>query len=76
MRQEEMVQAGKEFKQTVHNDATEAVWERKADNYFKSHRELPPGRDFRWNMEIDKSAEKTYRENFDEIFPDAPGVGI
>jgi hypothetical protein len=71
-----MVQAGKEFKQTVHNDATEAAWDRKVEKYFKSHRELPTGRDFRWNMERDRNAERRYRMNFDQIFPDAPGVGI
>lgn len=76
MRQEAMVQAGKEFSQKVHNNATEAAWERKAEKYFKSHRELPTGRDFRWNMEKDVTAERKFRNNFDKIFPDAPGVGI
>lgn len=71
-----MVQAGKAFKQTVHDDASEAVWEQKADKWFKSHRELPTGRDFRWNMKIDKRSERKFRKNFDQIFPDAPGVGI
>lgn len=45
-------------------------------SYFKSQRELPNGRDFRWNMQIDPVSEHSYRENFDTIFPNAPGAGF
>lgn len=54
----------------------EAAFEKKAERHFKSQRELPNGRDFRWNMTIDPTSEKKYRKNFDTIFPNAPGVGM
>jgi len=46
------------------------------EKFFKSHRELPTGRDFRWNMQIDPKADDVYRKNFDSIFPSAPGAGL
>ncbi len=57
--------------------AEEARFERQVEKEFRSHRELPNGRDFRWNTyrfldqggnDIDR-----FRDNFDETFPDAPG---
>lgn len=48
----------------------------KREKHFKSQRELPNGRDFRWNMQRDFDAETLYRKNFDRIFPDAPGNGV
>jgi len=54
----------------------EIVFEKKSARHFKSQRELPPGRDFRWNSEKDPKAEKRYRDNFDKIFPNSPGAGI
>jgi hypothetical protein len=74
-----MVAAGKECAK-VHSQAAEDRWDVKAEKHFQSQRELPAGRDFRWNTPIDskeaKISQKLYRENFDDTFPDAPGVGI
>ncbi len=52
--------------------ATEA----KIDKHFMSHPELPNGRDFRFNQTFDKTANRKFQNNFDAIFPNAPGVGI
>lgn len=46
------------------------------EKYFKSQRELPNGRDFRWNQDKDPVAEKNFRKNFDSIFPNSPGAGF
>ena len=56
----------------------EAVFEAKAERHFRSHRELPRGRDFRWNtFRFNNEADLAhYRHNFDRIFPSAPGAGI
>lgn len=54
----------------------EVAFEAKADKHFKSQRELPYGRDFRWNQEKDVKAERKFRNNFDNVFPNAPGAGI
>lgn len=58
----------------------EAVFEAKAEKHFKSHRELPNGRDHRFNCAggYIKSPErhKIYNANFDKVFPNAPGAGI
>lgn len=55
----------------------EAAFERKAEKHFRSHRELPVGRNFwAWNRDKDNAADEKFRENFDSIFPDAPGKGI
>jgi hypothetical protein len=54
----------------------EAKFEKQADKHFKSQRELPNGRDFRWNMQRDPESEHNYRNNFDNVFPKAPGAGI
>lgn len=42
------------------------------------HRGLAPGRDYRWNIfgQIKPEEFKSFRENFDDIFPDAPGAGM
>jgi len=64
--------------------AQEKAFDRKAEKYFRSHRELPAGRDFRWNtyrfdqhqMDNGKTADENFRDNFDRVFPNAPGVGI
>jgi len=56
--------------------AQEAKFNKDADKHFKSHPELPNGRDFRFNSEFDASADKKYRDNFDTIFSDSPGVGM
>jgi hypothetical protein len=54
------------------------MWEAKIEKEFRSQRELPNGRNFRyWNHEKDPApADKKYRRNFDATFPDAPGAGI
>ena len=55
----------------------EAAFEAKADKHFKSHRELPKGRNFTcWNREKNTKGDKKYRNNFDAIFPNAPGAGL
>ena len=56
----------------------ESALDRKIDQHFRSQRELPNGRNFLWNTyrfrdEIDTDS---YRKNFDDIFPNAPGSGI
>lgn len=65
-------------KKAASRRAAEA-FERKSEKHFRSERELPPGRDFRWNKDTGSwaaEAEDKYRANFDNIFPNAPGVGI
>lgn len=57
-------------------EAEERVFEKRASKHFRSQRELPNGRDFRWNSEKDPKSDKRFRHNFDTIFPNAPGVGI
>lgn len=58
----------------------EAVFERKAEKHFKSHREIPNGRDFRFNCREgyidDPERSKKFNKNFDTIFPNAPGAGF
>lgn len=58
-------------------DAVERNFEAKAEKHFKSHRELPPGRNvWAWNREHQPEADRKYKENFDRIFPNAPGAGF
>lgn len=48
--------------------AQEAAFEAKAEKHFRSHRELPPGRNFRcWNRDKDVIGDRLYRENYDSI---------
>ena len=56
----------------------EIAFEKQAEKHFKSQRELPNGRDFRWNQPHwhAKAGDKKFRENFDKIFPNSPGVGF
>ena len=58
--------------------AEEIAFEKKAEKHFKSQRELPNGRDFRWNQPHHHAiaGDKKFRENFDKIFPNSPGVGF
>ena len=47
------------------------------EKYFKSHPELPNGRNFMcWNREKNTKGDRKYKKNFDAIFPNAPGAGI
>ena len=69
------IAAGKEAGKII-NEATEKAFDQKVEKYFRSQRELPLGRDFRWNSAKDPVAEKKFRDNFDSIFPDSPGAGI
>jgi len=57
-------------------EAEENVFEAKAEKHFRSHRELPNGRDYRFNHVHTKGEDKKFKENFDAIFPNAPGNGI
>jgi len=52
------------------------AFKKKSERHFRSQRELPCGRDFRWNSERQPAADKKYADNFDGIFPNAPGVGM
>ena len=46
----------------------EAAFDKKVEKHFASHRELPPGRNFRcWNREKDVAGDAAYRENYDLI---------
>jgi len=56
----------------------EAIFEEKAAKMLRGHRGLIDGRDYRWNVFrwITEKERDSYRENFDEIFPDAPGAGV
>lgn len=57
--------------------AQEAVFEARAERHFRSHPELPNGRNvWAWNREHQPKADRKYKANFDTIFPDAPGAGI
>lgn len=49
--------------------AQELAFERKVEQHFRSHRELPNGRNFRcWNRDKDIEGDRLYRENYDRIF--------
>lgn len=58
--------------------AQEAAFDKRVEKEFKSHRELQNGRDFRWNQPHwhATAGDQAYRDNFDKIFPNAPGAGI
>jgi hypothetical protein len=58
------------------NKAQEAAADKKMEKHFRSHRELPTGRDFRCFQEKTPEADQKYRDNFDRIFPKAPGFGL
>jgi hypothetical protein len=55
--------------------AEEAAWDRKIEQSFRSQREIPNGRDYRWNTfrYISDGHIKAMRRNFDTVFPKAPG---
>ena len=63
--------------------AQEKQFDRQTEKHFSRQREIPPGRDYRWNtirfedygVEGDRPKDK-YKANFDSIFPNAPGAGI
>jgi len=58
-------------------DAVERSTDAQIERHFKSHKELPPGKNFMcWNKQHDPPAEKKYRDNFDKIFPRSPGHGF
>jgi len=57
--------------------AQEAAFEKKADQHFKSHKPCPLGRNnWCWELRNDPESNKNWRDNFDNVFPDAPGAGI
>ncbi len=51
----------------------ERQFEAKAEREFKGQRELLPGRDFRYNVFRFRDEDDTFRQRYDETFPDAPG---
>ena len=55
----------------------EAKFDARVEKHFKSHPELPSGRNFvYWNHDKDTEGKKKYRDNFDSVFPNSPGVGL
>ncbi len=55
----------------------ERVFEAAAEKHFKSHQDVPNGRNFAcWNHEEDEETIKNYRTNFDRCFPNSPGAGF
>jgi len=70
-------QVHKEYSQTPRGIA-EAKLDAKIERHFRlTHRGVPNGRNFRtWNHEYHPEEDRRYRENFDAIFPNAPGAGI
>lgn len=58
--------------------AAERALDAKIDRHFRmTHRGVPKGRSFiHWEHQYDREADKKFRENFDRIFPNAPGAGI
>lgn len=53
----------------------EAAFEAKAERHFKSHPELPNGRNvWAWNRQHQPEADKKFKENFSKIFPNSPGA--
>ena len=67
-----------DFGAPLHTNAQAAAFDAKAEKSFRSHRELPTGRDYRWNnfCHITDAERASYRDNFDNIFPKAPGAGV
>jgi hypothetical protein len=58
-------------------DAVERASDAKMEKHFRSHRELPVGKNFTcWNHEHNPTADEQYRQNFDRLFPNAPGAGL
>jgi hypothetical protein len=50
---------------------------KKEERYFSSQRDTPDGRNFvYWNRDPSKQEKENYRDNYDKLFPDAPGAGI
>lgn len=56
----------------------EKIFDEKTERYFQGQRELPNGRDYRWNTFRfdDKKTKELFRTNYDKVFPNAPGAGI
>ncbi|MCP3941521.1 MAG: hypothetical protein GY710_08580 [Desulfobacteraceae bacterium] len=61
--------------------AQERQFDIQTERHFRTQRELPTGRDFRWNTHrFELHGKKGERpidklnKNFDEVFPDAPGT--
>ncbi len=54
------------------------AFDRQSDQFHRGQKELPPGRNFLWNIFRHKSKSDLakYRSNFDRAFPNAPGIGI
>lgn len=51
----------------------EFEFERKAERELRGHRELPPGRDFRFNCFRFRDEDDDFRKRFDATFPGSPG---
>ena len=63
-------------KKAAEAKAVQTATEAKIEKHFRSHPELPSGRDFRFNRERDPIADKKFKENFDRIFKSSPGYGF
>jgi len=58
-------------------DAIERSTDAQIERHFRSHRELPNGKNFTcWNRQHQPEADQKFKENFDRIFPNSPGAGI
>ena len=58
-------------------DAVERATDAKMEQHFRSHRDVPNGRNFHtWEHTHDPVAEDKYRKNFDKVFPNSPGAGL
>ena len=60
------------------NRVEEAAFDRRVEEYFKGYQPPPDGRDYRCFRQVDIREDErvSYRENFDKIFPGAPGFGF
>ena len=63
-------------KQAALAKSVEQATEARIEKHFRSHPELPNGRDFRFNRTRDIEADRKYHQKFDSIFPNAPGAGF
>lgn len=58
-------------------DAIDRATDAKIEAHFRTYQPLPNGRNFHtWNHRKDIAADDRYRDNFDSIFPNAPGAGM
>lgn len=55
----------------------ERVFDAKVEKHFKSHRELPNGKNFLyWNRDRDPVADQKYKDNYDATFRNAKSSNL